>query len=203
MDFIVIRIGSAQPGIAEFRPRWIVRNGEECWKHRLADFLGKRLAFFVAALALALKPMAEHFMEKDRRGASGKNRRPVERLGQRSFAQRFEALAQFAHSGFEFSLLGQPLDCFRFKGLRPKEIHAIFGAAYGEDDQPGHLMGIGEARTLGGGKVIGLALGGQHDDVLVHVWEFAKAIGQLADAIFPHRLIDHRGRSGLIHMNLR
>ena len=88
--------------------RGVVGHGEEAGQYLLAQILGEGLAFLVAALALALEPVAEHLVEEHRRGAPGENGGTVERLGDRGFAQRLKTLAQFAHGGFHLRLAGRP-----------------------------------------------------------------------------------------------
>ena len=100
-----------------------------------ADVLGEGLALLVAALALALEAMAEDFVEEDGGGAAGENGGAVEGLGDRSFAQRLEALAERAHGGFEIGLLGQAVDGFGFEGLLAEEVHAVVGAGDGDGDE--------------------------------------------------------------------
>ena len=140
----------------------------------MPSILGEGLAFFVAALALAFEPVAEHFMKEDRRGAAGENRRPVERLGHGSFAQGFEALAQLANGGFHRCLRGKAVDRFGFEGLCAEQIHAVVGARRGNHDQACLDVRRHDPRAFGGCKVVGLVLGGKHNHVLVNIGIIAK-----------------------------
>ncbi len=102
--------------------------------------------------------MAEHLVEEDGGGAAGENGGAVEGLGDRSLAQRFKALAQLAHGGFEIGLLGQAVDGFGFEGLLAEEIHAIVGARNGDGHQPRLQMRRDDLRAFGRGEIIGLVL---------------------------------------------
>src|ERR1700691_5053931 len=59
LAFVVVLVAAAEPDFAESRDGGVVGDGEKVWQHVFADVLGEGLAFFVAALALALEAVAE------------------------------------------------------------------------------------------------------------------------------------------------
>ena len=136
LAFVVELITAAEPGAAEGVDRGVVGDGEEVRKNRLADVLGEGLALLVAALALALKAMAENFVEENRGGAAGENGRTVKGFSDRSFAQRLETLAEIAHGRCKNGLRGKAVDGFCLEGLFAEEIHAVIGAGNGDGDDP-------------------------------------------------------------------
>ena len=133
LALVVVLIAAAEPDVAEVGDGGVVGDGKEVGQHRLADVLGKGLALFVAALALALEAVAEHFVEEHGGGAAGENRRTVERLSDRRLAQRFKTLAELAHGRFELGLRGKAVDGFGLECLLAEEIHAVVGAGYGDE----------------------------------------------------------------------
>ena len=160
-----------------------------------ADVLGEGLAFFVAALALALEAMAEHLVEEDGGGAAGENRGAVEGLGDRSLAQRFEALAQIAHGGFEIGLRGKAVDGWSFEGLLAEQVHAIVGAGDGDGDEPRLQVRRDDLRAFGRGEVVGLVLHGENDHVLVNVGVVAEDARQFPHPLLPRGAVNDDGRS--------
>ena len=57
----------------QLRQRRIINHAEKFRQDALLDFLGERLALFVAALPLALQPVAKHFVEQHRRRPAGEH----------------------------------------------------------------------------------------------------------------------------------
>ena len=190
LAFVVVLVAAAEPGFAEGGDGGVVGDGEESGQHLFADVLGEGLALLVAALALALEPVAEHLVKEDGRGAAGENRRAVEGFGHRRFAQRFKALAQIAHGGFDVGLLGQAVDGLGLEGLLAEQIHAIVGARDGDSHEPRQLMRRDDVRALGRGEIVGLVLDGEHDHVLVHVRVVAEDFARVPAPAAPTR----RGR---------
>ncbi len=190
LAFVVVLVAAAEPGVAEFADRGIVGDGKKIGQNRLADVLGEGLALFVAALALALEAMAEDFVEEDGGGATGENGRAVEWLSDRSLAQRFEALAELAHRGFEIGLRGKAVDSRGFECLLAEEIHAIVGAGDGDSDDPRLQMRRDDSRPFGGSEVVGLVLHGEKHHVLVHVRVVAEDARQFPHPLLPRGAVD-------------
>ena len=79
---VVILVPAAQVHAVQAALRGIVNHAEELRQHLLVDLLGKGLPFLIAALAVALQAMPEHFMKENRRRSARKQRRTIERFGQ-------------------------------------------------------------------------------------------------------------------------
>ncbi len=168
----------------------------------LVEFLGEGLTLFIAALALAFEPVAEHFVEENGGGAAGEYGRSIDRLRGRRLAQRLQARAKLAHGRFHHCLRGQALHSFGFESLRPEEVHAVVGAGDGKDHQARLQMWRYYARTLRRDVVVGLVLRGEHHQILVDVRVFAKDLREGAHTLFPGRAIDHHRGRGLADRNL-
>ena len=158
LAFVVVLVAAAEPGVAEGGDGGVVGDGEEAGQDIFAEVLGEGLALLVAALALAFKAVAEHFVEEDRGGAAGEDGGAVEGLGDRGFAQGFKAVAEVAHGGFEVGLFGQAVDGFGLEGLFAEEVHAVVGAGDGDGHEARLQMRRDNARAFRRGEVIGLVL---------------------------------------------
>ena len=67
----------------QLRQRRIINHAEKFRQDALLDFLRERLALFVAALPLALQPVAKHFVEQHRRRAAREHSWSAEGFGHR------------------------------------------------------------------------------------------------------------------------
>jgi hypothetical protein len=87
LAFVVVFVVAAEGGSVEVFEGGVVGDADEAGKDGLAEELGEGLALFVAALALAFKAVAEDLVEEDGGGASAKDGRAVEGLGDRGGAE--------------------------------------------------------------------------------------------------------------------
>ncbi len=104
LAFFIVVIVAAQLHAAQSGKSGIVFHTKELRQHGLSNHFCKRLAFIFSALALAFQSMANHFMEEYCCGASGKQRRSIERLNYRRFLQLLQVLRDLFHLGRNFLL---------------------------------------------------------------------------------------------------
>ena len=141
--------------------------------------------------------MAEYLVEEDGGGAAAEDGRPVKGLGDGGLAEGFEALAKLAEFGFDFGLRGKAVRGLRFECAGADQVHAVFGAGGGDDDDARELVWGDELGALGGDVVVGLVLDAEDDEVLVDVRVVAKEFGEGAEAVLPGGAVKFDWRGGL------
>ena len=203
LAFVVKFVITTEPGVLKLGDGGVIDDGKKVGEDFFADVLGEGLALFIATLALALETVAENFMEEHGGGTAGENGWAVERLSDGRFAQRFEALAEVLDCDDKLGLSGKAVDGFCFESLIAEEVHAIVSTGGGNEDKARQLVRRDDARTFGGGEVVGLALDGEQNHVLVHVRIFAEDARQFPHPLLPSGAVDDDGRCDRADVSLR